>query len=55
MTGLYLTVREYEALLKKQNGLCCVKGCGSSKDLIAEHSTPNTWKRAKPADVQRLS
>lgn len=48
MTRLFLTAREYEALLKKQNGVCCVKGCGSSKDLIAEHSTPNTWKRAKP-------
>ena len=23
-------------------------GCGSGQDLIAEHSTPNAWKRAKP-------
>ena len=24
------------------------RAVNSSKDLIAEHSTPNTWKRAKP-------
>lgn len=48
MMRLYLTAREYEALLEKQNGVCCVKGCGAAKDLIAEHSTPNTWRRAKP-------
>lgn len=48
MSRLYLTAREYEALLKKQNGVCCVKNCGAAKDLIAEHSTPNTWKHAKP-------
>lgn len=48
MARLYLTAREYQALLEAQNGLCCVKGCGSSKDLIAEHSTPNAWQYAKP-------
>ncbi|HCK84269.1 MAG TPA: hypothetical protein DHW63_07050 [Hyphomonadaceae bacterium] len=48
MTRLYLTAREYQALLRKQNGVCCRKGCGSSQDLIAEHSTPNIWKHAKP-------
>lgn len=48
MTRLYLTAREYEALLQKQDGVCCVKGCGSDRDLIAEHSTPHKWKRAKP-------
>ncbi len=48
MTRLYLAAREYEGLLKKQNGVCCVRGCGSSKDLIGEHSTPNAWRRATP-------
>ncbi|MCC6789670.1 MAG: hypothetical protein IT547_17695 [Hyphomonadaceae bacterium] len=48
MLRLYLTAREYEALLKKQNGLCCVEDCEESDDLIGEHSTPNTWRRAKP-------
>lgn len=48
MTRPYLTAREYEALLAKQNRVCCRKGCGSAKDLIAEHSTPNVWQRAKP-------
>ncbi len=45
---LYLTRREYEALLSHQNGVCCVDGCGSDKDLIAEHSTPIAWRWAKP-------
>jgi hypothetical protein len=44
----YLTPREYRALLDQQNGVCCVKGCGSDKDLIAEHSTPLAWHWAKP-------
>jgi hypothetical protein len=48
MSRLYLTEREYKALLRRQSGVCCVKRCGSAKDLIAEHSTPNTWKHAKP-------
>lgn len=45
---LYLTRREYEALLDRQNGVCCVKGCGSDADLIAEHSTPLAWRWGKP-------
>jgi len=48
MIRLYLTAREYEALLKKQNGACCVEDCEETEALIGEHSTPNTWRRAKP-------
>jgi hypothetical protein len=48
MSRLYLTSREYEALLKKQNGACCVDECEETEGLIGEHSTPNTWRRAKP-------
>ncbi|MCR6645801.1 MAG: hypothetical protein NVV62_15425 [Terricaulis sp.] len=48
MSRLYLTAREYEALLEKQNGACCVDDCEETEGLIAEHSTPNTWRRAKP-------
>lgn len=48
MSRFYLTAREYEALLHKQNGTCCVDDCEESEDLIGEHSTPHTWKRAKP-------
>ncbi|MBL8550998.1 MAG: hypothetical protein JNJ73_13510 [Hyphomonadaceae bacterium] len=48
MGRLYLTAREYEALLKKQNGACCVDDCEATEGLIGEHSTPNTWRRAKP-------
>lgn len=48
MARLYLTAREYEALLVKQNGKCCVDDCENAEDLIGEHSTPNTWRRAKP-------
>ena len=48
MDRLYLTAREYEALLKKQNGACCVDDCEATEDLIGEHSTPNAWRRAKP-------
>lgn len=48
MSRLYLSTREYDALLKKQHGVCCVTGCGSGIDLIAEHSTPMVWRRAKP-------
>jgi hypothetical protein len=48
MSRLYLTAREYKALLKKQGGVCCVDDCEESEDLIAEHSTPNAWRRAKP-------
>lgn len=48
MSRLYLTAREYEALLEKQNGSCCVEDCEEIEDLIGEHSTPNAWKHAKP-------
>jgi hypothetical protein len=48
MHRLYLTAREYEALLKKQGGACCVEDCEETEDLIGEHSTPNTWRRTKP-------
>ena len=48
MSRLYLAAREYEALLKKQNGACCVDDCEETEGLIGEHSTPNTWRRAKP-------
>lgn len=48
MSRLYLTAREYSALLKKQNGACCVDDCDETEDLIGEHSTPNAWRRAKP-------
>lgn len=48
MDRLYLTAREYEALLKKQNGACCVDGCEETEALIGEHSTPYAWRRAKP-------
>jgi len=48
MGRLYLTAREYEALLKKQNGACCVGDCEETENLIGEHSTPNAWRRAKP-------
>lgn len=48
MTRLYLTAREYEELLLKQGGTCCVDECEESEGLIAEHSTPHAWRRAKP-------
>jgi hypothetical protein len=48
MTRLYLTQREYDALLEAQGGKCCVKGCGATTDLIAAHSTPNALKPEKP-------
>lgn len=48
MHRLYLTAREYKALLKKQDGKCCVDDCDETENLIGEHSTPNSWRRAKP-------
>ena len=49
MTGrLYLTQREYDALLDQQDGRCCVEGCEETENLQADHSTPNAWRRAKP-------
>jgi len=48
MTRLYLTQREYDALLEAQGGRCCVKGCSQTEGLIAEHSTPNAILPGKP-------
>lgn len=48
MTRLYLTKREYDALLEAQGGKCCVKECKTIEGLIAEHSTPNALKPGKP-------
>lgn len=48
MTRLYLTQREYDALLEAQGGKCCVKGCKAATALIAEHSTPNALRPGKP-------
>lgn len=48
MRRLYLTTREYEDLLKKQDGKCCVGDCDETENLIGEHSTPFTWRHAKP-------
>ena len=48
MPRLYLTAREYDALLKRQHGTCCVRGCKVAEGLIAEHSTPNAIYRGKP-------
>lgn len=48
MARLYLTQREYDELLEKQNGRCCVEGCEQSEGLIGEHSTPEKWRHAKP-------
>jgi hypothetical protein len=48
MRRLYLTAREYEALLQKQDGKCCVDDREATDDLVGEHSTPNAWRPAKP-------
>jgi hypothetical protein len=48
MRRLYLTQREYDALLEAQGGKCCVRGCKDTEGLIAEHSTPNALKPGKP-------
>ena len=48
MPRLYLTAREYDALLKRQRGACCVRGCKATEGLIAEHSTPNAIHPGKP-------
>lgn len=48
MSRLYLTQREYDELLKAQDGQCCVKGCTRREGLIGEHSTPNAFKAGKP-------
>jgi hypothetical protein len=43
-----LTSREYDAVLQRQYGMCCVPGCSETNSLIAEHSTPNAIDPAKP-------
>jgi len=48
MRRLYLTAREREALLEKQGGECCIADCTEREALIAEHSTPNAFRYAKP-------
>lgn len=48
MTRLYLTTREYAALLERQGFKCCVESCNAREGLIAEHSTPNALKPGKP-------
>ncbi len=48
MSRLYLTQREYDALFEAQGNKCCVRGCGATEGLIAEHSTPNALKPGKP-------
>ena len=48
MKRLYLTQREYDRLLQRQDGMCCVPWCDNTEDLIAEHSTPNAIFPGKP-------
>jgi len=48
MRRLYLTAREREALLSEQVGECCIADCTEREALIAEHSTPNAFRYAKP-------
>lgn len=47
MNCLYLTAREYAALLEQQNGKRCVRSRHETRELIAEHSTPNAFKLAR--------
>lgn len=48
MRRLYLTRREYDELLERQGGQCCVQGCEETEGPIAEHSTPNAIWPGKP-------
>ena len=48
MRRIYLTSREYERLLERQGGKCCVPDCEETEGLIAEHSTPNALFPRKP-------
>jgi hypothetical protein len=48
MKRTYLTSREHDALLHRQNGMCCLPGCSERNGLIAEHSTPNAIFPGKP-------
>lgn len=43
-----LSLSARAALLKKQDGRCCVRGCTETRGLIEEHSTPFTWTGALP-------
>ena len=56
MIRLYLTQREYDALLEAQGGKCCVRGCGATEDLIAEHFDTQCAeaRQARSADVRAL-
>lgn len=55
MPRLYLTAREYDALLRRQRGKCCVRGCKATEGLIAEHSTPNAIHPGKPDHLRLAS
>jgi len=53
MKRTYLTSREYDALLQRQDGMCCVLGCSERNGLIAEHATPNAIDPGKPDQLTR--
>lgn len=55
MKRLYLTSREYDALLVAQGDKCCVNGCNATGGLIAEHSTPNALNPGKPDQLMCVS
>jgi hypothetical protein len=48
MKRTYLTSREYDALLQRKDGMCCVAGCREMDGLFAEHSTPHAIYPGKP-------
>jgi hypothetical protein len=48
MPRLYLSPHEYVAVLKRQRGKYCVRGCKETEGLIAEHSTPNAIHPGNP-------
>lgn len=48
MIRRYLTPRELQALLARQNGMCAVPGCGSEGPFEADHSTVHAWDNKKP-------
>jgi hypothetical protein len=54
MKRTYLTSREHDALLQRQDGMCCVLGCSERNGLIAEHSTPNAVHPGKPDQLMCL-
>lgn len=55
MRRLYLTQREYDEILERQGGKCCVRRCDRTEGLIAEHSTPNALKPGKPDQLMCVS